>query len=319
MILIISSEEDACTSLVIDWLLFYKKKFLRISAKDKIDIVHMDVDDFDNTQFVLKGTNYRIADFSHVWYRRSFLILKKTEKVNFSDRILTDTINGQLLDERIVIRDFFLRELKKRSLNSQLDNDLNKLEVLASCRKFGLKTPKTFVTGDKKSLLGFKLKYGELIVKNCTPGMLIKNDEHHLGSGTMLLTDEILEQLPDKFYPMMFQTEINKAFELRVFYLNGDCYSSAIFSQNDEKTKIDFRNYNFERPNRTPPFRLPGSFAKKITGLMEELKLNSGSIDLIVTTEGEFVFLEINPVGQFFQVSYPCNYYLEKRVAEYFN
>jgi hypothetical protein len=30
----------------------------------------------------------------------------------------------------------------------------------------------------------------------------------------------------------------------------------------------------------------------------------------------ELVFLEINPVGQFGMVSHPCNYYLEKRIAQ---
>jgi len=44
--------------------------------------------------------------------------------------------------------------------------------------------------------------------------------------------------------------------------------------------------------------------------------LNSGSIDILVTPNNEYVFLEVNPVGQFGMVSQPCNYYLEKRIAE---
>ena len=34
----------------------------------------------------------------------------------------------------------------------------------------------------------------------------------------------------------------------------GTFYSSAIFSQNDPKTSVDFRNYNKDKPNRTPPY-----------------------------------------------------------------
>ena len=49
---------------------------------------------------------------------------------------------------------------------------------------------------------------------------------------------------------------------------------------------------------------------------MRKLKLDSGSIDIIVTNKGEYVFLEVNPVGHFTQVSSPCNYYLEKEIAE---
>jgi D-alanine-D-alanine ligase-like ATP-grasp enzyme len=49
---------------------------------------------------------------------------------------------------------------------------------------------------------------------------------------------------------------------------------------------------------------------------MSSIGLRSGSIDMILTPSGEYVFLEVNPVGQFKQVSYPCNFKLEKRIAE---
>ena len=48
---------------------------------------------------------------------------------------------------------------------------------------------------------------------------------------------------------------------------------------------------------------------------MQALGFNTGSIDLILTPQGEYVFLEINPEGQFGMVSHPCNYYLEREMA----
>jgi D-alanine-D-alanine ligase-like ATP-grasp enzyme len=33
---------------------------------------------------------------------------------------------------------------------------------------------------------------------------------------------------------------------------------------------------------------------------MAEFGLNYGAIDMIITPDGEYVFLEINPVGEFF-------------------
>lgn len=91
----------------------------------------------------------------------------------------------------------------------------------------------------------------------------------------------------------------------------------AIFSQLDDKTKLDFRNYNEENPNRNVPFKLPHEVENKLRNLFEQLDLNTGSIDLILTPKNDFVFLEINPVGQFGMTSYPCNYYLEKKIAKY--
>ena len=49
---------------------------------------------------------------------------------------------------------------------------------------------------------------------------------------------------------------------------------------------------------------------------MTECELNMGTLDFIVTKNDEFIFLEINPVGQFTDLSYNCNYYVEKKIAQ---
>lgn len=99
--------------------------------------------------------------------------------------------------------------------------------------------------------------------------------------------------------------------------MKGKCYTSAIFSQRDEKTKIDFRNYNYQKPNRVSVYKLPQKVENKIVAFMNKIEMDSGSLDIIVTPQKEYYFLEVNPVGQFFQVSHPCNFYLEKEVAKY--
>ena len=48
---------------------------------------------------------------------------------------------------------------------------------------------------------------------------------------------------------------------------------------------------------------------------MKLADLDTGSIDMMYSTDGEYYFLEVNPVGQFGMVSYPCNYYIEKEIA----
>ena len=87
-------------------------------------------------------------------------------------------------------------------------------------------------------------------------------------------------------------------------------------SQKSPQTSTDFRLYDYKNPNRKFPFRLPTTIEDKIKNLMSKMTLESGSLDLVLDTSGEYYFLEINPIGQFGMTSYPCNYYLEKRVAE---
>lgn len=92
----------------------------------------------------------------------------------------------------------------------------------------------------------------------------------------------------------------------------------AIFSQQTDQTSVDFRKYSRETPNRVVPFKLPVEIESKLKKVMSILGLNTGSIDLIYTLDSKFVFLEVNPVGQFGMVSYPCNYQIEQKIAKYF-
>lgn len=103
---------------------------------------------------------------------------------------------------------------------------------------------------------------------------------------------------------------------LQCIHLCEKFYSMAIFSQNDEKTSLDYRNYNMEKPNRNIPFQLPLNIEKNLKLLMKEKNLNTGSLDLIYSRDGEFILLEINPVGQFSWLSENCNYNIEKKIAE---
>ena len=50
---------------------------------------------------------------------------------------------------------------------------------------------------------------------------------------------------------------------------------------------------------------------------MHKFGLQMGSIDMIFSTEGDYVFLEVNPSGQFTGYANPCNYNIEKHIAEY--
>ena len=138
-----------------------------------------------------------------------------------------------------------------------------------------------------------------------------------LAAETKLITEEVEAQMPEYFYPSLFQERLNKKYEIRSFYMHGEFHSTAIFSQLDQQTAVDFRNYNHECPNRNPPVLMPPSVRQNLRKLMDELDMNCGSIDLVVTTDNRYVFLEVNPVGQFAQVSIPGNFFLEKKIAKF--
>jgi len=127
------------------------------------------------------------------------------------------------------------------------------------------------------------------------------------------------KELPEVFFPSLVQELLDKEYEIRTFFLLGNFYSVCIFSQQDDKTKIDFRNYHHEKPNRISKYVLPNEIQNKLRELMNKFKLNSGSLDLVFTKDNKYVLLEVNPVGQFAVVSENGNYDLELMIAETLN
>jgi D-alanine-D-alanine ligase-like ATP-grasp enzyme len=64
------------------------------------------------------------------------------------------------------------------------------------------------------------------------------------------------------------------------------------------------------------PFSPPEDLKNKVSKFMNIMNLDTGSIDIIVRKDSQFVFLEVNPIGQFSDMSYNCNYFLEKKIVE---
>jgi ATP-GRASP peptide maturase of grasp-with-spasm system len=196
------------------------------------------------------------------------------------------------------------------------EKDPSKAHQIRIAQEVGLKTPDTIITNSKKNLKEFASRYDQIICKNIGEISSIYYYKLFI-TYTSVITPEFIEQLPDHFFLSLFQEAIDKEFEIRVFYLEGSLFSMAIFSDNDPQTKVDFRMYNGEKPNRTVPLKLPNDLEDKIVEFMKCVNLSTGSLDLIYSQTGEYYFLEVNPVGQFGMVSFPCNYNLEKLMAEY--
>lgn len=316
MILIISSPDDQSTNDVIDWLRFYKIRFLRITQSDLLQYRNLQIsNDSFEVAFTIDGRPCKLSDFTAVWYRRGHVgmafegLPEKTA--------LAKQVNNHLFTEAREIHKVFRKTLWEQSLNKEEDIYLNKLELLKMAVAEGLKIPDTLVTDRKADVQAFALKHKSMITKNFSPGIFIRHKGRMLGNSTQLVDQAMIDDLPDQFHYTLFQETINKLFELRIFFIAGAFYASAIFSQNNEQTRIDFRNYDHRKPNRTPPFRLPDEIAARLHRLMDNAGINCGSIDMMVSDKQEYIFLEVNPIGQFAQVSIPCNYRLEQKVAEH--
>ncbi len=316
MILILTLENELSTSHVINWLNYYNKSFDRINETDLLT-AEINIDNSGKSLKVINNQYYNLHNYKSYWYRRGDFNLN-TIHINGQNAVIKK-INQNYEENNFDIQDYVHYYLQNnvRSINNYHNNNINKLCELDIAQKVGLNIPITLVTSSKVSVLDFFYTHKKIIIKSIKYGLTFSINNISFSQPTLILENEIIKSFPNYFMPIKIQNYIEKAFELRVFFLNDSFYASAIFSQNDEQTKIDFRNYNLINPNRVVPFNLPSEIKVKLKKFMKELKLTSGSFDLVMTKTGEYVFLEVNPIGQFSQVSMPCNYNLEKHIANF--
>lgn len=191
------------------------------------------------------------------------------------------------------------------------NNEINKLEVLSIAKKVGLKIPQTFIVSSKEDLLKLIEEKKNLITKpiSDTKPFYVKDDLY------LNYTREIsqTEKIHNYFMPSLVQEKIEKKYEIRTFFIKNKFWSVAIFSQENNDSKVDNRAIN---SNHVTGFNLPLNLEKKINKLASKLQLNSGSVDWIYSSRGVFYFLEINPLGIFSSVSTYGNYNLEREIAK---
>jgi glutathione synthase/RimK-type ligase-like ATP-grasp enzyme len=180
----------------------------------------------------------------------------------------------------------------------------------------GLKIPATILTTKKQDAIQFT-EQNQAITKAIHNLFTIHYDGLFSAVGTTVASHCHIDSLDHCFFPTLFQKNIEKEYELRIFFIGNRFFPMAIFSSLDEQTRVDFRNYNRLKPNRCVPFILPDHIEDQLNNFVKLMELDTGSIDMIVTKDNEFIFLEVNHIGQFDWLSDNCNYYVEKEIADY--
>ncbi len=289
------------------------ESFVRINEEDKLC-----VEELDESGFVLRSNNnvIRYEEIKSVWYRRGRLTIDIYNGSVGKVREFLVAYNNAEAEE--IVDYIYMLLKKKRHLNDYINSSVNKLKVLSYGKENNLNMPPFLITQTKKELLKFYLENkGEILSKPIGNVMVLRSEDGLYSSFTHKLQDQDMEYLPSKFVPTFFQKYIEKKIEIRTFYLDGDFFSMVIFSQQNPKTKIDFRRYDSEKSNRTSPYKLPEFFRKKISNLMLFLDINCASIDVVLSSDDMYYLLDVNPIGQFGMTSKPCNYNLEKKVATF--
>lgn len=316
-IILFSQESDHTTSEVIKWIKYFKyDSVLRINVDD-LEFKVIDINILSSTVATSFGS-FEIKKGDIIWFRRT-----PGKKIHLVDTGKSDNeFDLQLgifnhLERESIIESLYCWLLNNcQVIANPFKSSVSKINILLIAEKMGITVPDWIICDSKKTLKKFSETHGSVVQKTFNHFNYHDNKTKESFFLYTSLINNIEEEYDENFNASFFQEYIDKKYEIRSFYWNKKLYSMAIFSQNDEKTKIDFRNYNLEKPNRRIPIELPTNYSKKLIRFFNKLDLDTCSVDILVTNDDKFIFLEINPIGQFGMVSTPCNYMIEKIIAE---
>jgi hypothetical protein len=244
-------------------------------------------------RLVQQGTTLASDDIAAVWLRR---IRPPTLPEDLDARFR----ESSLRQAHVLLGGFLgglatARWVDPRGVVHRAEDKLLQMRLAA---RHGLRVPRTLATCDPEEVRAFFAELqGSMVTKLLAPL------SQSMGRApefmyTTAVSEADLEELDSlRFAPMLFQERIAKALELRVIFVGGRLFVGKIDARTSLKGQVDWR---LADPSESPwsPGDIPADVASSLTAVMAELGLAYGAIDLIRTPEGEHVFLEVNPSGE---------------------
>lgn len=173
----------------------------------------------------------------------------------------------------------------------------------------GLPIPRTLMTNDPDEALRFvdALGYRNVVYKS------FSSTQDEWRETRLLRSEETTHLDLVRHAPVIFQEYVPAAYDLRVTVVGEQVFPAAIHSQDTAypvDSRIDIANARVEAVD------LPDDLTQTLLELTRALGLVYGAIDLRLTPDGEYVFLEINPSGQFLYIEAATGLPISQAMAE---
>ena len=307
MIVVIAGSQDVHAQAVLDAL----------NAQGERNIRRLDLTDFplhmtmrlhihqERSESVLAcadGTLLRMEEARAIWWRRPGLF-RLPAQMTATDRHFA--FNEALMAFQGIWQAssaFWINDVA-RDAGAQ-----HKAWQLTLARQLGLTIPETLITNSPHDARDFWNRHPGNVIYKPFQGTaqawretrLLKPEEQQLSEAIRLA-------------PVIFQTYVPALAELRVTIVGERVFAAAARLEQAEY-QADVR-YNANLAYK--PHALPDDITRQLLLLMRRLGLEYGAIDMRLTPEGEYVFLEINPAGQFWYIEQSANLPIAAALAEH--
>jgi glutathione synthase/RimK-type ligase-like ATP-grasp enzyme len=200
---------------------------------------------------------------------------------------------------------------------AKIERAKNKLLQLRLASEVGLIIPPTLVTNNPDAAREFFSQVQGRMVSKLLTAIAHSMESPEFFLYTSRVKAEDLEEAESlRYCPMVFQAEIPKQLELRVVVVNGQTFVGALESSQYNHSTVDWRRPGID-PGAWQHHTLPDSLLQQLQIFMANLGLNFGAFDFILTPGGEYVFLEVNPGGEWGMLERDLDLPISQAIADF--
>ena len=310
MILIVTNKKDYTADFVIVELNRRGIPYIRFNTEDFPQYYSIT---WTTSKAIIKTQKQRslhinFDDVDSVWYRKPIYSVPDPNLLDDDKEFVIRESDEMLKGMWKCLEANWVNEPEKN------DNASNKLHQLVLAKKIGFSIPETIVTNNANDLIDFTKTHKCTIIKPIHSG-LVNEDEHRVVF-TNKLESTGQEKYKDIIYcPSIIQNYIEKDIDIRVNIFGNKVFSTAIHSQRVPEATCDWRRANIlSIPHED--YKLPSKIENLCLKMLESYGLKFGAFDLIKTKKGEYIFIELNPNGQWAWIEHLTNQPLRHTLIE---
>jgi hypothetical protein len=294
MILIVTQEYDSHADLVTEQLDRRGVPYMRFNTAEMATGARLSL---DNCAHQMVGTlesgskSVALDQVTSVWFRRGLLLPENescTAALEGAVRAAVTLLAGRLQDCFWV--NPYWPDQRAHAKPYQL----------AVAAKVGLDIPRTLITNRPNDAADFCHSCGGEIIYKAAEPYHVKDDQ---GGIRALYTSKVTQgdlriYAPGiSMVPCVFQECLRKQSEIRVTVVGSKVFAAELIPRH---SSVDIRLARHDTSCR--PTTIPQEALLQAGKLLRRLGLVFASMDFVKTTDGRFVFLEVNPSGQWYWV-----------------
>jgi glutathione synthase/RimK-type ligase-like ATP-grasp enzyme len=286
MLLILTSDTDLTADFLIVELLDRKLPYFRLNAEELVGAKYQ-FSDSGVRRISVGPRSVEMSEVTAVWYRRAIYPAYR-DSTSLSERVFASgefrhLVFGMVWNPKIL----WVNPIDKVYI---AEHKIYQLEV---ARQVGLRVPKTVVSTDPVELQTFAASNPDgTICKPIFHGLYIDGPDSYSVYTRRVGPDEFNSNM-EIDCPILLQEEVPRSRDLRITFVGKQCFAAAVHGSTGS---VDWREPAADATFSATELDLDTK--SKCESMLQTLGLHYGAFDFIQRPNGDLIFLEVNPTGE---------------------